>query len=322
MLNPTGRRCWGFKEVRYGRTKPKAATFARDVAFLSGLCARPRIVLHTRADEAAELASKIVSGGPPSARNDSLRQRACFDAFLSHSGARPPPPAVSGGGDDDDDAGGVVATMAAHKGCFVVAPTSGGGRATAGTAAAAASAAAAAPPVGFRHTLEDYLQATPTYAALWRYLLLLVHVAGRGAHAKRVGRRQRDPGAGARATPTLPAAAPRAWWRCSGRPTACARTRRRRTPTGMLGSTPRLRTTRCTSSTRTAPRARNKRLRRQTAGRAGGLWSKTGMAGGKGTRLGKSWVLGTRRKRRADGGDVACERERARCAVLSQKFPG
>ena len=166
MLNPTGRRCWGFKEVRYGRTRQRAATFAHDVAFLSGLCARPRIVLHTRADEATELASKIISGGPPSARNDSLKQRACFDAFLSHGGARSPPSAARSGG----DAGGAVATTAAHKGCFVVTPTGGGGRAKVTTAAAAASAAAAAPPIGFRHALEDYLQATPNHAALWRYL--------------------------------------------------------------------------------------------------------------------------------------------------------
>ena len=59
LLNPTGRRCWGFKEIRFGRGE-KVATFARDVAYLRSLCARPRVIIHTRRAFASEHDSSVI----------------------------------------------------------------------------------------------------------------------------------------------------------------------------------------------------------------------------------------------------------------------
>ena len=135
LLYPDGRRCWGFKEVRFGRGRERLQTFSRDVAFLSKLCARPRIVLHTRRDLAAELLSlrKIVGRADfvRFEQEDTRQQWACFDAYagLPANGS----------------------TAMDRRAAQACAPPADG-------------------PAVFRHTLEDYLEQNANHAALWRYL--------------------------------------------------------------------------------------------------------------------------------------------------------
>ena len=135
LLYPDGRRCWGFKEVRFGRGRERLQTFSRDIAFLSKLCARPRIVLHSRRDLASELLSlrKIVGRADfvRFEQEDTRQQWACFDAYagLPANGS----------------------TAMDRRAAQACAPPADG-------------------PAVFRHTLEDYLEQNANHAALWRYL--------------------------------------------------------------------------------------------------------------------------------------------------------
>ena len=131
LLHPGGDRCWGFKEIQFGRG-PNAQSFVRDVGFLNKLCKKPRVVLHSRRDTAAELRSlrKIVPREKFVSEQEYSRQQwACFNAYA-----------------------GVTAN-------FSAAPPG----------EHPCRAPSDAPPA-FRHSLEDYLEQNSNHRALWRYL--------------------------------------------------------------------------------------------------------------------------------------------------------
>ena len=83
LLNPDGRPCWGFKEVRYGRDQSRPDTFARDLKYLAGLCQQPRFVLHSRRTIARELESEIIQLGGAGAVLETQAQWRCFDAYCA-----------------------------------------------------------------------------------------------------------------------------------------------------------------------------------------------------------------------------------------------
>jgi hypothetical protein len=130
QLNPGGRAsCYGFKEIRYGSGNAMA-TFARDVAFLATLCARPKVILHTRANLTAVLDARVFQGeSAAEMRRWTRDQVQCFDAYASRN-----------------------ASLAPHPGCV---PDAGAG--------------SSAVPV-FRHLLEDYIEQNENEARLWRFL--------------------------------------------------------------------------------------------------------------------------------------------------------
>ena len=138
LLNPTGRRCWGFKEIRFGRGE-KVATFARDVAYLRSLCARPRVIIHTRRSFASEHESSVIRARAGTRDEGSREQWACFETFLGNASAAA--------------ALNLREARAAEvsRGC---APLRAAGRR----------------PIAFRHTLEDYLEDNEQHDALFHYI--------------------------------------------------------------------------------------------------------------------------------------------------------
>ena len=139
VLNPNGpaHGCFGFKEVRYGRGLERVDSFGRDVGLLSRLCARPVVVLHTRRRIESELGATIIDTEKQTLMTQ--LQWACFDAFAGNlSRAR----AL-----DPDAAERVLAGCAREP-----------------------DAAGASPLRVRRHTLEDYLEQTPSHLALWELL--------------------------------------------------------------------------------------------------------------------------------------------------------
>lgn len=152
VLNPRGRKCWGFKEIRHGRPSLLGTvSFSRDVAFLRSLCAQPRVVIHTRRDIADELSSRIVNHTTGVVRGTRV-QWACFETFLGNRSA------VAAHGLSPSDASLVM------KGCQPI-----GGN--------------AAVPVAISHTLEDYLEDNVNHHALWAYLGLKKPKNSTGIHS-------------------------------------------------------------------------------------------------------------------------------------------
>ena len=143
LLNPTGRRCWGFKEIRFGRGE-KVATFARDVAYLRSLCARPRVIIHTQRAFASEHDSSVIRARMSTRDEGSREQWACFETFFGNASAAA--------------ALNLREARAAEvsRGC---APPSAGvaGRGN-------------QRPIAFRHTLEDYLEDNEQHDALFHYI--------------------------------------------------------------------------------------------------------------------------------------------------------
>ena len=134
-LNPEGRDCFGFKEIRYG-----GPDFAKNVAWLGTLCAEPRIVLHMRRDIEKELDAAVNRRNKADRRQKLMAQRACFASY-----ARPRAEVRR----ELEDLAGFRAQANATEGPC---PRPEG-----------------APPV-FLHYLEDYIYDTPREAALWKFL--------------------------------------------------------------------------------------------------------------------------------------------------------
>ena len=82
LLNPQGNTCWGFKEIRFGRTEEKEVTFVRDMQYLTSLCARPKIILHSRRNATLEFDSTVLKNRLEQ-RPITLRQHECFDTFAN-----------------------------------------------------------------------------------------------------------------------------------------------------------------------------------------------------------------------------------------------
>ena len=169
MLNPRNATCWGFKEIRYGRDA-RLDTFAHDVAFLSAMCEDARVILHSRAALEPELESSVMRGKGAEARRSSAMQRACFDVFAKGAQAAA---AAAGGGRA------AVAAAARRADEIVVNASELSERqlALVSTKCDAATAVAetrafrrTARPLAFRHTLDDYLENSTRYAALWDYV--------------------------------------------------------------------------------------------------------------------------------------------------------
>lgn len=156
LLNPRNATCWGFKEIRYGR-EPHLDTFVHDVAFLSAMCANAKVVLHSRAALEPELESSVLRGRAE-ARKKSAMQRACFDVFARGAWA------AAGGrmGEIVVNASGLSERDLAYVRAKCDAATA--------VAEARAFRHAERRPLAFRHTLEDYLERTPQYDALWDYV--------------------------------------------------------------------------------------------------------------------------------------------------------
>jgi hypothetical protein len=88
MLNPHNKKCWGFKEIRYGRSE-NLATFTRDLNFLRSLCQHPKIVIHTRDTTDFEFQSAVLKDRTEEQEQSQL-QRDCFDLYTNRSLTIPP----------------------------------------------------------------------------------------------------------------------------------------------------------------------------------------------------------------------------------------
>lgn len=78
MLNPFNKKCWGFKEIRYGNGP---FGIADDVKYLQSLCDNPKIILHTRDDIEKERYSTVIYNIPKRVEL-AIRQHKCFDSFV------------------------------------------------------------------------------------------------------------------------------------------------------------------------------------------------------------------------------------------------
>ena len=132
LLNPAGRRCWGFKEIRFGRGE-KVATFARDGADRRSRCARPRVIIHTRRCRVQHESSVPRAGTRDEgsreqwAWRDLPRERSAAAALHLREAGRRGEPRMRG-------------------------PRAG------------------RRPIAFRHTLEDYLEDNEQHDALFHYI--------------------------------------------------------------------------------------------------------------------------------------------------------
>lgn len=88
MLNPHNHKCWGFKEIRYGRSEHRA-TFAQDLNFLRSLCQQPKIIIHTRDTTDFEFQSAVLRGRKGQQEQSRL-QHDCFDLYTNRSLTIPP----------------------------------------------------------------------------------------------------------------------------------------------------------------------------------------------------------------------------------------
>ena len=148
LFNPNDAPCWGFKEIRFARGLDHCSTFQRDMAYLRSLCARPRIIIHTRRDIAREMQSKIVSQDDGRKARTTI-QWACFETILGNASA------ASARGLSKN------AVQQIQEGC-------------------SPSSDVRASQI-FRHTLEDYLEDNANHNALWKYLGMDRPMADAGA---------------------------------------------------------------------------------------------------------------------------------------------
>lgn len=147
LFNPNDAPCWGFKEIRFARGLDQCSTFQRDMAYLRSLCARPRIIIHTRRDIAREMQSTIVTRYHT--QDETTIQWACFETILGNASAA----------SAHELSKNVVQQIL--KGCS----PSSDVRAT----------------QIFWHTLEDYLEDNANHNALWKYLGMDRPMADAGA---------------------------------------------------------------------------------------------------------------------------------------------
>lgn len=78
ILNPNNGKCWGFKEIRYGRD---TNNLAKSIEYLTSLCTNPKIILHTRRSYEDEFGSSVLKN-KNGQQKVSIKQHECFDSYV------------------------------------------------------------------------------------------------------------------------------------------------------------------------------------------------------------------------------------------------
>eukprot|EP00594_Rhizosolenia_setigera_P006594 CAMPEP_0178952978 /NCGR_PEP_ID=MMETSP0789-20121207/8158_1 /TAXON_ID=3005 /ORGANISM="Rhizosolenia setigera, Strain CCMP 1694" /LENGTH=247 /DNA_ID=CAMNT_0020634175 /DNA_START=201 /DNA_END=944 /DNA_ORIENTATION=- len=96
MINPDGKQCWGFKEIRYGRGDiggDEESNLSNDVEFLSSFCQNPKIIFHTKREPEDEFTSDVMRGRPE-LWNITRLQHQEFDSYVAKDKTSGEPPKV------------------------------------------------------------------------------------------------------------------------------------------------------------------------------------------------------------------------------------
>ena len=135
ILNPNDSQCWGFKEIRYGRQKPKR--LAKDIEYLSSLCDNPKFILHSREDAMKERESSVIHSKEALIKQ-SVEQHTCFNSYTQETISKD-----KNNGEDNlvESIDGCVRTDKSNE-----------------------------KTKAFRFFLEDYLNENEKYQQLWEYL--------------------------------------------------------------------------------------------------------------------------------------------------------
>lgn len=135
MFNPNQSKCWGFKEIRYGRL-PHVVNFAKDIEYLSTLCENPKFILHSRENAMKEKNSSVI-GSSENLYQQSVKQHHCFNSYTKTIAK---------------DENGNVVDFESVDGCVRDEEESSN------------------KTRAFRFFLEDYLNENENYKELWKHL--------------------------------------------------------------------------------------------------------------------------------------------------------